>query len=83
VTSHISSWCLVARYIGQEADLGDRVSGRVLEIELECLAKVCECVVLAFAEARHIDIEALGYDAGATRLVERGLAMRPGREMVA
>jgi hypothetical protein len=42
-------------------DLGDRIGGRVLEIELECLAEICEGIVLAVAEAGHVDIEALSH----------------------
>jgi hypothetical protein len=42
-------------------DLGDRIRGSVLEIELERLTQICERVVLAVAEARHVDVETLGH----------------------
>lgn len=38
-------------------DIGDRIGGRVLKVELECLAQVRESIVLAFAEARYADVK--------------------------
>jgi hypothetical protein len=43
-------------------DRGDCIGGRVLEIELERLAEICEGIVLAVAEAGHVDIEALSHE---------------------
>jgi hypothetical protein len=42
-------------------DLGDRVRRSVLEIELERLTQIGECVVLAISEARNVNIETLGH----------------------